>query len=151
MASVHDVAAYILDKAGPMSTMKLQKLAYYSQAWSLVWDERPLFGERIEAWMNGPVVYDLYREHRGMFNVSSWRRGNPSALATDERETVDAVLAAYGKYSGQQLSALSHRERPWQVARAGLDDTASSQAEITPEAMQEYYSAVDASDDATDL
>ena len=35
---VFDVAAYILEKIGSMTTMKLQKLVYYSQAWSLVWD-----------------------------------------------------------------------------------------------------------------
>ena len=57
--SVFDVAAYILDKLGPISTIKLQKLVYYCQAWSLVWDEEPLFSERIEAWVNGPVVREL--------------------------------------------------------------------------------------------
>ena len=41
--SVHDVAAYILQKHGPMTTMKLQKLVYYAQAWGLVWDDCPLF------------------------------------------------------------------------------------------------------------
>ena len=46
--SVLDVAAYILDKRGKMSTWKLQKLCYYAQAWSLVWDEEPLFEENIE-------------------------------------------------------------------------------------------------------
>jgi uncharacterized phage-associated protein len=151
MATVHDVAAYILQQHGQMSTMKLQKLAYYSQAWSLVWDERPLFGERIEAWMNGPVVYDLYRAHRGRFKISDWPAGDPQSLTQDERETVDAVLTSYGKYSGQQLSALSHSEGPWRDARAGLSDTDSSSEEITPDAMQAYYSALDASEDAHDL
>lgn len=47
MANVSDVAAYILQKHGRMTTMKLQKLVYYSQAWSLVWDEKPLFQERM--------------------------------------------------------------------------------------------------------
>ena len=51
---VFDVAAYILEQKGSMTTMKLQKLVYYSQAWSLVWDEKPLFEEAIEAWANGP-------------------------------------------------------------------------------------------------
>ena len=36
MASVFDVAAYILKKTGPSSIMKLHKLTYYAQAWSLV-------------------------------------------------------------------------------------------------------------------
>ena len=43
MRSVYDVAAYILQKSGELTTWKLQKLVYYSQAWSLVWDERALF------------------------------------------------------------------------------------------------------------
>ncbi|MCH7691617.1 MAG: DUF4065 domain-containing protein, partial [candidate division Zixibacteria bacterium] len=54
--SVFDVAKYILSKLGGVSAMKLHKLLYYAQAWSLVWDERPLFQERIEAWVSGPVV-----------------------------------------------------------------------------------------------
>ena len=43
MASVFDAATCILSRAGGMTAMKLQKLVYYAQAWSLVWDERPLF------------------------------------------------------------------------------------------------------------
>lgn len=48
MATVFDVARYILtrlDEDGklPVTTWKLQKLVYYSQAWSLVWDDVPLF------------------------------------------------------------------------------------------------------------
>ena len=43
MATVFDVAAYILAKRGEMTAWKLQKLVYYSQAWSLVWDQRPIF------------------------------------------------------------------------------------------------------------
>src|SRR5260221_11586367 len=62
--SVFDVAAYIIKKMGPVSAMKLHKLIYYCQAWSLVWDERPLFQEKIEAWANGPVIRDLFVFHR---------------------------------------------------------------------------------------
>src|SRR5208337_5606073 len=96
MASVHDVAAYILKKLGPLTTWKLQKLVYYSQAWSLVWDEKPLFSARIEAWANGPVIRELYREHRGQFKVSNWPKGNPAALRAQEKDTVDSVLKFYG-------------------------------------------------------
>ena len=45
MATVFDVAKYILDKHGAMSAMKLQKLVFYSQAMSLVWDDLPLFDD----------------------------------------------------------------------------------------------------------
>lgn len=70
MTSIFDVAAYVLDKLGVMTTMKLEKLCYYSQAWSLVWDERRLFPERFEAWANGPVCPDLYHAHKGMFKIT---------------------------------------------------------------------------------
>lgn len=42
MATAFDVAQYILSKYGSMSAMKLQKLVFYSQAWSLVWDDAPM-------------------------------------------------------------------------------------------------------------
>ena len=63
MVDVKDVAQYILDKQGGMTTWKLQKLVYYCQAWSLVWDDEPLFPDDIEAWANGPVVRKLYDIH----------------------------------------------------------------------------------------
>lgn len=139
MASVHDVAAYILKRLGPMTTWKLQKLVYYSQAWSLVWDEKPLFNARIEAWANGPVVPELYRLHRGQFKVSSWPHGDPKRLGTTERETINAVLEFYGNRSSQWLSDLSHREDPWRDARGGLSPTDPGNSEITQGAIADYY------------
>jgi len=44
IVSVHDVTGYILDDR-TMTGLKLQKLLYYSQAWSLVWDGVALFEE----------------------------------------------------------------------------------------------------------
>lgn len=142
MATVHDVAAYILNRQGKMTAMKLQKLVYYCQAWSLVWDERPLFREKIKAWANGPVCTALYAEHKGKFDVGSWPQGNPDALTDRQRETVDAVLTFYGEKSPQWLSDLTHLERPWREARQGLADGERGNVEITHEAMAEYYGSL---------
>ena len=65
MNNVFDVAEYILSQTGTISAMKLQKLIYYCQAWSLVWDDKKLFPEKIEAWISGPVIRDLYEKHKG--------------------------------------------------------------------------------------
>ena len=142
MASVHDVAAYITEKHGPLSAMKLQKLVYYSQAWSLVWDDRPLFNERIEAWANGPVVRELYDRHRGQFQVDTWVVGNSNNLSADEKETVAAVLGFYGPRSAQWLSDLTHSEAPWTDAREGMRDGERGNKEITLESMMDYYSTI---------
>ena len=139
MATVHDVAAYILQQRGPVTAMKLQKLVYYSQAWSLVWDERPLFPETIRAWANGPVVYELYDMHRGLFEVLGWRKGDSTELDQDEKDTVDSVLDFYGDKSSQWLSDLTHREDPWRHARDGLPPGERGNNEITHAAMAEYY------------
>ncbi len=48
MANVFDTAKYILEQSGPMSTMKLQKLCYYSQAWA-----------------NGPVCPEFFLQDTG--------------------------------------------------------------------------------------
>jgi len=142
MATVHDVAAYILDQRGPMSAMKLEKLVYYSYAWHLVWDEERLFDARIEAWANGPVVRELYQAHRGKFMIDSWPRGNPDALTPTERETVQAVLDYYGDKSPAWLSELTHKESPWRDARHGLAPGERGEQPITDESMAEYYSAI---------
>src|SRR5262249_51808652 len=117
--SVHDVAAYILQQQGEMTAMKLQKLVYYCQAWSLVWDEEPLFEEEIQAWVNGPVVPALYERHQGKFKVRTWN-GAPSNLTENQRDTIRKVLEFYGNKPSQVLSDLTHGEAPWVNARAGL-------------------------------
>jgi uncharacterized phage-associated protein len=143
MASVHDVAAYILDKQGKMTAMKLQKLLYYSQAWSLVWDEKPLFKARIEAWANGPVIPEVYQHHRGSFYVvPKWKFGDGDRLNVQERETVDAVLTFYGDKPSQWLSDLTHAEAPWKNAREGFADGAQCSVEIPIAAMAEYYATL---------
>jgi uncharacterized phage-associated protein len=141
MASVFDVAAYIIGERGAMSAMKLQKLVYYCQAWSLVWDEQPLFPERIEAWVYGTVVPDLYSHHRGQTQVTSVS-GNPDTLTQDERDTVDAVLRSYGDKPSWWLTDLTHMEKPWQDARARCEDDAICHTEITKAAMLDYYSGL---------
>jgi len=144
MATAHDVAAYILGKCGRMTTMKLEKLLYYAQAWSLVWDDKPLFSERIEAWANGPVVRDIYQLHRGEYEISQWPKGDPDALTPDERDSVDAVLEYYGDRSSQWLSDLTHSESPWRDARHGLAPGQQGRREITHAAMAEYYEGLTA-------
>lgn len=143
MATVRDVAAYILAKSGPMSAMKLQKLVYYAQAWHLVWEDEPLFQQRIEAWANGPVCPDLYDAHRGQFSVS-FISGKPEKLKKDQKSSIDAVLKFYGDKDAQYLSDLTHAEDPWKKARvnAGVDEGDRCNAEVTQESMMEYYSSL---------
>ena len=145
MANVYDAAEYILSARGEMPAVKLHKLLYYAQAWSLVWDEKPLFSQTIEAWKNGPVVRELYRMHRLEYSVEPGKFKDAisnEGLSQDQRDTIDAVLSFYGDKTSQWLSDLTHSEDPWRVARAGLADGEASEAEITQASMAEYYSGL---------
>ncbi len=139
--SVFDVAAYILQKCGEISTMRLQKLVYYAQAWALVWDDGPLFSEEIEAWANGPVVRELFNYHQGMFSIRSIE-GNPEKIPDWGKETIDVVLKDYEKLTTQQLSDMTHDEKPWQEARKGLSSGERGNRIITKASMAEYYSSL---------
>lgn len=138
-----DVAEYILQKQGPMSAMKLQKLLYYSQAWHLVWEDDLLFRENIEAWANGPVVRELFQMHRGQFRVEAgFFRGKSSALPKGSKDVVNRVLAFYAPKDAQWLSDLTHMEKPWKEARKGLADGDRGDRVISLESMADYYSSL---------
>lgn len=142
MASVFNVAAYVLEHCGKMTTMKLQKLVYYCQAWSLAWDDVPLFDEDFEAWANGPVCPDLFQKHKGWFVIEKDFFSEYSGFMFEEEQldTMNAVLNQLGDKSPQWLSDLTHSELPWKQARAGYDVGEICGNVITKESMQMYYS-----------
>lgn len=142
MVSAHDVAKFILRECGELTAMKLQKLLFYCQAWSLVWEEEQLFGERIEAWANGPVIREIYDIHRGAFRVADWPKGNADVLTAAQQETVKSVIGFYADKTAQWLSDLSHREEPWINARKGLAEGERGSSEISCASMHEYYSGL---------
>jgi hypothetical protein len=53
----------------PISTMKLQKLVYFAQGWSLGLTGKPLFDDESEAWASGPASPALYGLHRGEYSI----------------------------------------------------------------------------------
>lgn len=146
MANVFNVARYVLDKCGPMSTWKLQKLCYYSQAWSLAWTGEPIFQEDFEAWSNGPVCPNLFQVHRGLFTVTE--KNIPQTYESDpplnagQIETIDRVLEEYGSWEPYELREQTHMERPWKDARGDVAVGERCQTVIQKSAIGEYYGSL---------
>lgn len=143
--SVFDVAQYVLSRLNePCTTMKLHKLLYYCQAWYLVWEDKPLFKEDIEAWANGPVIRALFNFHQGMYWATPVQLtlGNPSKLNDVQREDINNVLAFYGNKTSQWLIDQTHIEAPWRNARKGLLPNERGNRVISLEAISEYYSSL---------
>lgn len=139
MNTVHDIAALIIAEQGELSAMKLQKLVYYSQAWSLAKLDRPLFDEDIEAWANGPVVPELFNGHRGRFMVSTWLEGDAALVPPASRKLIREVLGAYASLTARELSDRTHREGPWLSARGSIATGAWSNAVITQASLRSFY------------
>ena len=134
---------YILKQFKELSTMQLQKLTYYVQAWSLVFLGYPLFDENFQAWANGPVCPELYKFHAKKFSLSieDMIDIEPPELNNNEKIIINAIIKRYGQMTGQELSNLTHSERPWLEARENTPIGEKSTAIISKDVMQDYYGA----------
>lgn len=142
-ATEFDVACYIIDSMGSVSSLKLQMLLFYCQAFSLVWDERELFATDFEAWPNGPMLNLLHKRQSGMFNADrGLLAGDPRALDDDAIDTVDQVLKVFGDRTSQWLGRLAREESPW---RQAWDTTVGGEATrpvISKSSMLEFYATL---------
>ena len=159
-----DVAKYTVLRLQQMgvsiSPLKLQKLLYYIQAWHLVYfDKQTLFGEEPEAWVNGPVYRDVYDQYRdlGIYNqITPKYFGLTEATISSEVESLhngmhltqrqwdflEAVYNYYGMMDHDRLVMLTHSEKPWNEARAGLSPFEYSENKISLDSMYSYYNSL---------
>ncbi len=126
----------------PITNLKLQKLVYYAQAWHLVFYNKKLYDDPIEAWIHGPAIKNLYRKYKCFgFKTIKTSLGESAMkdLPKDIKLHLDDIWAAYGGYDARYLEMLTHYEEPWQEARMGLDIDESSSIEISTDTMKKYY------------
>ncbi|MBK8817324.1 MAG: DUF4065 domain-containing protein [Methylococcaceae bacterium] len=150
MASVHDVADYIIVKIyepnNGLSLLKLQKLVYYVQAWHLALAGTTMFEGKFQAWVHGPVnrsLYDRFSATHLMYdpvNLNDVRENfDQNALSEPHRLHIDEVLDAYAQFSGPQLERMTHEEKPWLDARGCLKPSERCESEIDENLMKTYY------------
>jgi uncharacterized phage-associated protein len=138
-SSVHDVAAAVLSRLGEVTTWKLQKLVYYSQAWYLVRYGEPLFTDVIEAWREGPVIRELFNHHRKRSRVVEWPKGDEARLSGSQLEVIDEVVKEYGGFSAETLSLITHSEAPWLIAREMTPSDSPSSNVIDRKIISSFY------------
>jgi uncharacterized phage-associated protein len=124
MPDVFDVANYILEISRQesedgeyelISHMKLQKLVYFCQGFSLSLLDKPLFQEPIEAWEHGPVCPNLYHILKGYGASPVTAIINPDMIKLDENEKrlIKMVYDNFGQYSAARLRKITHENGPW--------------------------------------
>lgn len=140
MYHIFDIAKYICHKLGKVQRSKLHKLCYYSQAWSLVWNDRPLFRHQFQAWLSGPINPCLWYHNRNLSEVGSKDiPGNTSKISDKDKAVIDQVLNFFGPFNSEQLNCLMAKERPWAKARGNIGDSNISKTVITLNSMRKHY------------
>ena len=149
-ATIYDVANYFLHRAyfddgSSITPLKLQKLTYYAKAWSLIWDNDPLFDDEFEAWAHGPANPNLYQEYKkyGWQSIEPIEEFDSSMFTKEQIETLDVIWDEYGIYDGKYLEKLTHQETPWKNARGGCAEGDYCSTLITHDDIVEYYGAFD--------
>lgn len=122
--SVNAVANCILEIAWerniPITNLKLQKLVYFAQGWSLAMQEHPLFEEEIQAWTYGPVIPELYAVAKKYGNkpiTEKFLTLHEIPRESEARDVIKEVMETLGDAETMQLVALSHcKDSPWAAA-----------------------------------
>ena len=112
-----DVANYIINESDDITNLALQKLLYYSQVFSILFREEPLFSSECGAWNHGPVygkIYYLFKNNSG--DVIN-KNNVTNQLSEDVTEILDNVINCFGCYSGSVLAYFTHNEKPWKESR----------------------------------
>ena len=144
MLQSKDIAEYFLslcncsdDSGDLISNLKIQKLVYYAQGFSLAIRNKPLFREPIQAWPHGPVVPDLYKKYKEFGNGPLPTENLNIDLhkyPKDVKELLDEVYDIYGQFSAGKLRNMTHEESPWRTTyQAGKSN------EISHEKLKEYF------------
>lgn len=124
MLQAIDVANFFISlsnsaEEGHITNMKVNKLVYFAQAWSMVNLKEKLFDENIEAWQHGPVVpsvynsFSKYKSHNidktcGIFDENNF--------TNEQIDLLTDVALAYGAYSAAYLRGLTHKPgTPWSM------------------------------------
>ncbi|WP_206605192.1 Panacea domain-containing protein [Bacillus safensis] len=127
-----------------MTHKKLQKLCYYAYAWHLTLYKQPLFEEKFQAWIHGPVAPTLYKQYKeyGWKEIPKLEDVESDALHGSPNEILTMVFNSYGHLDGDELEYLTHTESPWLEARKGLEPDSISQNELDDTTIINYYTEV---------
>ena len=135
----NELADVIVARQPNLTSMKLQKLLYYIQAWHLAITDQPLFEEDFLGFADGPVVYEVWKARQDYSTRRHATTDTLPQLSHDASVIVDLVLSEYGGRSGDELSALTHTEAPWLESREGMREGQQGRRRITKESMARFF------------
>lgn len=153
LAIANSFIALALKAGNPVTQMKLQKLIFFAHGWYLALSDTPLLDEHFQAWQYGPVVPSVYHEFKSFGTLGidklgtelsftpsgfDWISPTVSDSSGTVQELVKKIWDVYGKYSGTQLSDMTHAPNtPWTLTRKKYGDMRD--VVIPDELIKKYF------------
>ncbi|MBV9109680.1 MAG: DUF4065 domain-containing protein [Gemmatimonadetes bacterium] len=145
MTTADAVADYLValahERGESVNNLKLQKLLYYAQAWHLALHDEPLFPEKFQAWMSGPVIPAIYWRFDS-FGIHDIPAQTAAEIPSSIEPLLQDVMDAYGSLDEYKLSSMTYRELPWMVAHRGYDLSDPCTVELDDEHMKSFFRLV---------
>lgn len=137
------VADYLIflahERGESVNNLKLQRLLYYAQAWHLGEFGKPLFDDKIQAWMSGPVIPSIFWRFKACGISEIPVQAELPVLAPETKAYLDELASDYLPFDEWELEGMSHREPPWQNARWGSELDPPCYEEISEDDMRTYF------------
>ncbi len=149
---VNLVADYIItqlnsDEIFSLINLKLQKLLYYIQGWSLGISNEKFLNCSFEAWVHGPVcrqLYDRFKTTKNLYSIITpddriFTDKDLDFICKEDKEFINYILENYAGFSGAELESMTHAEKPWLETRGDLAPMQACHKEISNEIMKDFF------------
>jgi uncharacterized phage-associated protein len=150
LSTANNIAKYLVELSArdqmrdpeqtPMTALRLQKLLYYIQGWSLARLGEAAFADAIQAWKHGPVVptvYDAFKSH-GAEPIPSTFCG-PVDIDEQFQSFIASVWEDYKSFSAIELRQMTHSEPPYIAAWAKRARHDWCDQEITIDSIRDHF------------
>lgn len=143
--SANDVAEWFINRTASeqgevISTLEVQRLVYFSQAWYLANKGRPLFEDEFEAWASGPMNPAIFERFANFAYTNIPAIETSRVIKGAKLELLEEIWERYGCFKGRKLDAMSREPGgPWQTARGNLTPEAAGDTVIPKSAIRKFY------------
>lgn len=137
-----DAAQRIVDLSDKPQSVRIHRLLYLAQSMSLCDRGMPLFIDRIDAWVHGPILPGMFGSQSGLHTVEWIKGSDTSRLLDSSRGVIDRTVEMFGGMCHTCIQDLMLTSPPWVNARKGLLTYERGEAMISLNDMREWMKVV---------
>ena len=143
---LYNVSLYLLEREYEIDQLSIQKQLFFINGFSKHFLNKRLINDKAECWKYGPVYRDIYDAFSyygyNKIDFDELTKDRIINLSDEEKKYIDAMIDAFGFYSGSILREMTHLTDPWIKARIGLNDNDNSNREIDNKDIDNYFQKI---------